>query len=42
MRVQWIDGINNPQWGRDAYQIFSPTTEPAVSYSKFKFSVVEN
>ncbi|KAK4504510.1 hypothetical protein PRZ48_005426 [Zasmidium cellare] len=37
----WIDGINQPQWGREQYQIFSPTTEPAVNYAKYKFSVVE-
>jgi len=35
----WIDGINQPEWGRNQYQIFSPTTEPAVNYAKFQFSV---
>ncbi|KAF2765654.1 galactose mutarotase-like protein [Teratosphaeria nubilosa] len=37
----WIDGINNPQWGRDQWQIFTPTTEPAVNYAKYDFSVVD-
>jgi aldose 1-epimerase len=37
---QWIDGINNPQWGRDQWQIFTPTSEPAVNYAKYQFSVV--
>lgn len=34
----WIDGINYPEWGRNQYQIFSTTTEPAVNYARFKFS----
>jgi len=38
---EWIDGINNPQWGRNQYQIFSPTTEPAVNYQKYTFSIVD-
>lgn len=36
---QWIDGINNPQWGRQQWQIFSPTTEPAMNYQKYTFTV---
>ncbi|EME46826.1 hypothetical protein DOTSEDRAFT_70709 [Dothistroma septosporum NZE10] len=35
----WIDGINNPQWAREDYQIFTPTTPPSVNIAKFKFSV---
>ncbi|KAF2720893.1 aldose 1-epimerase [Polychaeton citri CBS 116435] len=35
----WIDGINNPQWGREQWQIFSPTSEPAINYAKYTFSV---
>jgi len=35
----WIDGINNPQWGRQQWQIFSPTSEPAVNYQKYTFTV---
>lgn len=38
--MQWIDGINQPQWGRSQWQVFSPTTEPAVNYQKYTFSVV--
>ncbi|KAK5722726.1 hypothetical protein LTR15_005958 [Elasticomyces elasticus] len=38
--VQWIDGISNPQWGRDQYQIFTPTSEPALNYAKYAFSHV--
>ena len=38
--TQWIDGINYPEWGRDQYQIFTPTTEPALNYAKYAFSVV--
>lgn len=36
----WIGGINQPQWGRDQYQIYTPTSEPAVNYQKYSFSVV--
>ncbi|SMR41373.1 unnamed protein product [Zymoseptoria tritici ST99CH_1E4] len=37
----WIDAVNQPQWGREDFQIFSRTTEPAVSWSKFSFGLVE-
>jgi len=37
---QWIDGINNPQWGQDQYQIYTPTTLPAVNYARYDFSIV--
>ncbi|CAF9914194.1 MAG: hypothetical protein ALECFALPRED_009492 [Alectoria fallacina] len=37
---QWIDGINNPQWGQDQYQIYTPTTQPAVNYAQYEFSIV--
>ncbi|KAH8655896.1 aldose 1-epimerase [Xylariales sp. PMI_506] len=33
----WIDGINYPQWGRDEYQIFSPTSQPFVNLQKYRF-----
>jgi len=36
---EWIDGINQPQWGRDQYQIFSPTTLPAINYQKYTFGI---
>ncbi|KAK3052965.1 hypothetical protein LTR09_006029 [Extremus antarcticus] len=34
----WIDGVNNPQWGRSQWQIFSPTSQPAINYQKYSFS----
>ena len=37
----WIDAINNPQFGQDQYQIYSPTTEPAVNYATYDFSIVD-
>ena len=37
---QWIDGINNPQWGQDQYQIYRVTEEPAVNLATYDFSVV--
>lgn len=33
----WIDGINQPQWGRDQYQIFSPADGPAVNLAHYQF-----
>ncbi|KAF6239301.1 hypothetical protein HO173_002563 [Letharia columbiana] len=38
---QWIDGINNPQWGQDQYQIYTPTTQPAVNFAQYDFSIVK-
>ncbi|KAI0471993.1 galactose mutarotase-like protein [Xylariaceae sp. FL0804] len=37
----WIDAINQPQWGRKDYTIFSPTTMPAVNYQKYTFTATE-
>lgn len=34
----WIDGINNPQWGRLDYQIFGPSTRAAENYQVYEFS----
>ena len=34
----WIDGINHPEWGVDKYEIFSPTTGPAINYATYDFS----
>lgn len=34
----WIDGINHPEWGVGQYEIFSPTTGPAVNYATYDFS----
>ncbi|KAL9070035.1 MAG: hypothetical protein Q9157_005952 [Trypethelium eluteriae] len=36
----WIDGINNPEWGRSAWQIYGPSTGPAVNYATYDFSTV--
>ncbi|KAJ5266916.1 hypothetical protein N7478_009724 [Penicillium angulare] len=33
----WIDGINQPQWGRDQYQIFSPEDGPAINWATYQF-----
>lgn len=33
----WIDGINQPQWGRDQYQIFSADDGPAVNWATYQF-----
>ncbi|CAK3950881.1 galactose mutarotase [Lecanosticta acicola] len=35
----WIDGINNPQWGRDKRQIFGPADDPYVLQATYKFSL---
>lgn len=34
----WIDGVNHPEWGVNNYEIFSPTTGPAVNYATYDFS----
>ncbi|KAI9677966.1 MAG: hypothetical protein M1822_008074 [Bathelium mastoideum] len=36
----WIDGINNPEWGRNEWQIYSPSTAPAINYATYDFSTV--
>ncbi|PGH34699.1 aldose 1-epimerase [[Emmonsia] crescens] len=33
----WIDGISNPEWGQNPYQIYSPETGPAVNLVTFAF-----
>lgn len=37
---QWIDGINNPQWGQDQYQIYTVDSEPAVVFAQYDFSII--
>ena len=37
---QWIDGINNPQWGQDQYQIYTVDSEPAVVFAQYDFSIL--
>ena len=39
---QWIDGINNPQWGQQEYQIYTVGSEPAVVYAQYDFSIVKS
>ena len=34
----YIDGINNPGWGADKYEIFSPETGPLVHFTTYDFS----
>ena len=39
MEVQdWIDGINNPAWGRLPRQVYGPTDPPYVLQAMYKFS----
>lgn len=33
----WIDGINNPEWGRK--QIFGPGDAPYVVQASYRFSI---
>ncbi|KAK5134546.1 hypothetical protein LTR08_006331 [Meristemomyces frigidus] len=35
----WIDGINNPEWGRDKRQIFGPGDDPYVLEAAYNFSL---
>lgn len=39
---QWIDGINNPQWGQQEYQLYTVGSEPAVVFAQYDFSVVKS
>jgi len=35
----WIDAINNPQWGRESKHIFGPGGDPYVLQASYRFSV---
>lgn len=35
----YIDGINQPEWGRDKKQIYGPGDEPYVLEAKYVFSL---
>ncbi|KAH6682792.1 aldose 1-epimeras-like protein [Halenospora varia] len=35
----WIDGINQPEWGRDKKQIFGPGDDPYVLQASYRFSL---
>lgn len=40
MEVQdWIDGINQPAWGREKKQIFGPGDDPYVLQASYRFSL---
>lgn len=39
---QWIDGINNPQWGQDVYQLYGATDEPAVNFQTYDFTILKD
>jgi aldose 1-epimerase len=36
----WIDGINNPEWGRVPYQVFGPDDGPVVNWATYQFGTV--
>lgn len=35
----WIDAINQPEWGRDERQIYGPDSAPYVLQASYKFSL---
>jgi len=35
----WIDGINQPEWGRAKKQIFSPGSDPLTLQASYRFSI---
>jgi len=37
----WIDGINNPEWGRAKRQIYGPGDDPYVLQASYRFSLNE-
>ncbi|CAK7246063.1 MAG: hypothetical protein STHCBS139747_007685 [Sporothrix thermara] len=36
---EWIDGINQPEWGRESKQIFAPGDAPFELQATYKFSI---
>ncbi|KAF4769642.1 hypothetical protein HAV15_011646 [Penicillium sp. str.  len=36
----WIDGINNPGWGRIPYEVFGPDDGPAVNWATYQFGTI--
>jgi aldose 1-epimerase len=36
----WIDGINQPEWGRTPYQVFGPDDGPAVNWATYQFGTL--
>ncbi|KAF3491447.1 aldose 1-epimerase [Arthroderma uncinatum] len=37
----WIDGINNPMWEQENFQIFSPESGPAVNWATYLFGTTQ-
>ena len=37
----WIDGINHPEWGQLPYQVYAPDTAPAVSWTTYRFGIIQ-
>ncbi|KAF4633484.1 hypothetical protein G7Y89_g4625 [Cudoniella acicularis] len=35
----WIDGINQPEWGRQSKQVFGPGDDPYVLQASYRFSL---
>lgn len=38
---QWIDGINNPQWAQNEFQVYGVDTQPAVNFAQYEFSLLD-
>jgi aldose 1-epimerase len=36
----WIDGINNPEWGRVPYQVAGPDDGPVVNWATYQFGTI--
>ncbi|KAJ5793929.1 hypothetical protein N7457_000528 [Penicillium paradoxum] len=36
----WIDGINNPEWGRVPYQVFGPDDGPSINWATYQFGTI--
>lgn len=34
----WIDGINQPEWGREQWQLYNSKTEPFLNMQKYTFT----
>lgn len=37
----WIDAINQPEWGQQPYQIFSPESGPAINWATYQFGIID-
>ncbi|KAJ5293704.1 hypothetical protein PENANT_c002G03012 [Penicillium antarcticum] len=36
----WIDGINNPEWGRVPYQVAGPDDGPVINWATYQFGTI--